>query len=329
MAVNGSASSSGLIVSFGEMLIDFVPTVSGVSLAEAPGFLKAPGGAPANVAIAVTRLGGKSAFVGKLGDDEFGQMLAGILKTNGVQAEGINFDKGARTALAFVTLRADGEREFMFYRNPSADMLLTPDELNLDLIRSAKVFHYGSISLIVEPCRSAHLKAMEVAKEAGALLSYDPNLRLPLWSSEEEARKQIKSIWNYADVIKVSDVELEFLTGSNKIDDESAMSLWHPNLKLLLVTLGEKGCNYYTKKFHGSVGGFHVKTVDTTGAGDSFVGALLTKIVDDQAILEDEARLKEVLRFSCACGAITTTKKGAIPALPTESEALTLLKGGA
>lgn len=328
MEVNGSAPS-GLIVSFGEMLIDFVPTVSGVSLAEAPGFLKAPGGAPANVAIAVTRLGGKSAFVGKLGDDEFGHMLAGILKQNGVQADGINFDTGARTALAFVTLRADGEREFMFYRNPSADMLLTPDELNLDLIRSAKVFHYGSISLIVEPCRSAHLKAMEAAKEAGALLSYDPNLRLPLWPSAEEARKQIKSIWDKADVIKVSDVELEFLTGSDKIDDESAMSLWHPNLKLLLVTLGEKGCNYYTKKFHGSVGAFHVKTVDTTGAGDSFVGALLTKIVDDQAILEDEARLKEVLRFACACGAITTTKKGAIPALPNEAEALTLLKGGA
>ncbi|CAN4100663.1 unnamed protein product [Withania somnifera] len=328
MAVNGSASS-GLIVSFGEMLIDFVPTVSGVSLAEAPGFLKAPGGAPANVAIAVTKLGGKSAFVGKLGDDEFGHMLAGILKQNGVQTDGINFDTGARTALAFVTLRADGEREFMFYRNPSADMLLTPDELNLYLIRSAKVFHYGSISLIVEPCRSAHLKAMEVAKQAGALLSYDPNLRLPLWPSVEEARKQIKSIWDKADLIKVSDVELEFLTGSDKIDDESAMSLWHPNLKLLLVTLGEKGCNYYTKKFHGSVGAFHVKTVDTTGAGDSFVGALLTKIVDDQAILEDEARLKEVLRFACACGAITTTKKGAIPALPNEAEALALLNGGA
>ncbi|PHT46403.1 Fructokinase-2 [Capsicum baccatum] len=316
MAVNGSASS-GLIVSFGEMLIDFVPTVSGVSLAEAPGFLKAPGGAPANVAIAVTRLGGKSAFVGKLGDDEFGHMLAGILKQNGVQADGINFDTGARTALAFVTLRADGEREFMFYRNPSADMLLKPEELNLDLIRSAKVFHYGSISLIVEPCRSAHLKAMEVAKEAGALLSYDPNLRLPLWPSAEEAKKQIKSIWDKADVIKVSDVELEFLTGNPKIDDESAMSLWHPNLKLLLVTLGEKGCNYYTK------------TIDTTGAGDSFVGALLTKIVDDQAIIQDEARLKEVLRFACACGAITTTKKGAIPALPTEADALTLIKGGA
>ncbi|KAI5653502.1 hypothetical protein M9H77_30689 [Catharanthus roseus] len=328
MAAVANGGSSSLIVSFGEMLIDFVPTVSGVSLAEAPGFLKAPGGAPANVAIAVSRLGGKAAFVGKLGDDEFGHMLAGILKQNGVRADGINFDKGARTALAFVTLRADGEREFMFYRNPSADMLLTPDELNLELIRSAKVFHYGSISLIVEPCRSAHMKAMEAAKEAGALLSYDPNLRLPLWPSAEEAREQIMSIWDKADIIKVSDVELEFLTGSDKIDDESAMSLWHPNLKLLLVTLGEKGCNYYTKNFHGSVSAFHVNTVDTTGAGDSFVGALLNKIVDDQAILEDEPRLREVLRFACACGAITTTKKGAIPALPTEAEVLTLLNKG-
>nr|AFO84081.1 fructokinase [Actinidia chinensis] len=324
---NGGVPSGGLIVSFGEMLIDFVPTVSGVSLAEAPGFLKAPGGAPANVAIAITRLGGRSAFVGKLGDDEFGQMLAGILRKNGVADDGILFDTGARTALAFVTLRADGEREFMFYRNPSADMLLTPDELNLDLIRSAKIFHYGSISLIVEPCRSAHLKAMEVAKDAGALLSYDPNLRLPLWPSAEEAREQIMSIWDKAEVIKVSDNELEFLTGSDKIDDESAMSLWHPNLKLLLVTLGEKGCRYYTKSFHGSVDAFHVKTVDTTGAGDAFIGALLCKMVDDRSVIEDEARLREILKFANACGAITTTKKGAIPALPTESDVLSLVKG--
>ncbi|CAI8592206.1 unnamed protein product [Vicia faba] len=291
-----SPTGTGLIVSFGEMLIDFVPTVSGVSLAEAPGFLKAPGGAPANVAIAVNRLGGKAAFVGKLGDDEFGHMLAGILKENGVKTDGITFDQGARTALAFVTLRADGEREFMFYRNPSADMLLKPEELNLELIRSAKVFHYGSISLIVEPCRSAHLKALEVAKDAGCLLSYDPNLRLPLWPSADEARTQILSIWEKADLIK-----------------------------LLLVTLGEHGAKYYTKNFHGTVDAFHVNTVDTTGAGDSFVGALLAKIVDDQSILEDEPRLREVLKFANACGAITTTKKGAIPALPKEEDALKLI----
>ncbi|XP_061374766.1 probable fructokinase-4 isoform X2 [Gastrolobium bilobum] len=300
MASNNGIPSTGngLIVSFGEMLIDFVPTVSGVSLAEAPGFIKAPGGAPANMAIAVARLGGKAAFVGKLGDDEFGHMLAGILKENGVRADGITFDEGARTALAFVTLRADGEREFMFYRNPSADMLLKPEELNLELIRSAKVFHFGSISLIVEPCRSAHLKAMEVAKEAGCLLSYDPNLRLPLWPSAEEARLQIMSIWEKADLIK-----------------------------LLLVTLGEHGSRYYTKNFHGSVDAYHVNAVDTTGAGDSFVGALLSKIVDDQSILEDEPRLREVLKFANACGAITTTKKGAIPALPKEADVLKLIKG--
>ncbi|KAK6146306.1 hypothetical protein DH2020_020175 [Rehmannia glutinosa] len=327
MAVTNGSSSNGLIVSFGEMLIDFVPTVSGVSLAEAPGFLKAPGGAPANVAIAVARLGGKAAFVGKLGDDEFGHMLAGILKQNKGARTALAFVTLAIHALAFVTLRADGEREFMFYRNPSADMLLTPDELNNNIIYIAKVFHYGSISLIVEPCRSAHLKAMEVAKAAGALLSYDPNLRLPLWPSAEYAKEQIMSIWNKADVIKVSDNELEFLTGSNKIDDESALSLWHPNLKLLLVTLGEKGCRYYTKNFRGSVDGYHVNTVDTTGAGDSFVGSLLGKIVDDHAIIQDEARLKEVLKYACACGAITTTKKGAIPALPTHSEVLSVLNG--
>ncbi|KAE8718334.1 Fructokinase-2 [Hibiscus syriacus] len=327
MAPNGVVSDNTSIVSFGEMLIDFVPTVSGVSLAEAPGFLKAPGGAPANVAIAVSRLGGKASFVGKLGDDEFGHMLADILKQNGVSGDGILFDEGARTALAFVTLRADGEREFMFYRNPSADMLLKPEELNLDLIRSAEVFHYGSISLIVEPCRSAHLKAMEVAKESGALLSYDPNLRLPLWPSADEARKHILSIWDKADIIKVSDVELEFLTGSDKIDDETAMKLWRPNLTLLLVTLGEKGSRYYTKNFHGAVDAFHVNTVDTTGAGDSFVGALLCKIVQDPTILENESKLREVLKFANACGAITTTKKGAIPALPSEAEVLALING--
>ncbi|KAL9666207.1 hypothetical protein QQ045_000531 [Rhodiola kirilowii] len=318
-------NGSNLVVSFGEMLIDFVPTVSGVSLAEAPGFLKAPGGAPANVAIAVSRLGGKSAFVGKLGDDDFGHMLAEILRDNGVIDGGICFDQGARTSLAFVTLRADGEREFMFYRNPSADMLLTPGELNLDIIKSAKIFHYGSISLIVEPCRSAHLKAMEIAREAGALLSFDPNLRIPLWPSADEAREQIMSIWDQADIIKVSDNELEFLTGSDTIDHASALSMWRPNMKLMLVTCGEKGCNYYTKDFHGTVEGFHVKTIDTTGAGDSFIGALLSKLVEDHTVIEDETKLRGVLRFANACGAITTTKKGAIPALPTVSEALELL----
>ncbi|CAN6448783.1 unnamed protein product [Victoria cruziana] len=243
-AVGGEA---GLVASFGEMLIDFVPTEAGVSLADAPGFLKKAGGAPANVAIAVKRLGGRSAFIGKLGDDEFGRMLAGILRENGVDDQGVRFDGNARTALAFVTLRADGEREFMFYRNPSADMLLTPDELDLPLLHQTKILHYGSISLISEPCRSAHLRAMAEAKKAGALLSFDPNLRLALWPSPDDARKRILSIWEEADIIKVSDVELEFLTGNGSLEDEVALSLWHKDLKLLVVTIGDKGCKYYTK----------------------------------------------------------------------------------
>lgn len=316
--------NSGLIISFGEMLIDFVPTVAGVSLAEAPAFVKAAGGAPANVAIAISRLGGTSAFVGKLGDDEFGKMLANILKDNGVIDGGICFDSAARTALAFVTLRADGEREFMFYRNPSADMLLREDELNLDLIRKCTVFHYGSISLIAEPCRSAHLKAMEVAKDSGALLSYDPNLRLPLWPSAEEARNRIMSIWDKADIVKVSHTEVEFLTGKafGYDDDDAAMTLWRPTFKLMVVSLGAKGCKYYTKDFRGLVEAFKVKQVDTTGAGDAFVGAMLCKIVEDQSALKDEKGLRQILKYANACGAITATKKGAIPALPRPAEVL-------
>ncbi|KAF2315868.1 hypothetical protein GH714_040598 [Hevea brasiliensis] len=321
-----AANPSPLIVSFGEMLIDFVPDVAGVSLAESGGFLKAPGGAPANVACAITKLGGTSAFIGKFGDDEFGHMLVDILKKNGVKSEGVCFDKQARTALAFVTLKKNGEREFMFYRNPSADMLLKESELNMDLIKQAKIFHYGSISLISEPCRSAHIAAMKAAKAAGILLSYDPNVRLPLWPSPEAAREGIKSIWNEADFIKVSDDEVEFLTQGDASKEEVVLSLWHDGLKLLIVTDGGKGCRYFTKNFKGKVDGFSVKTLDTTGAGDAFVGALLVSIAKDTSIFQNEGKLKEALTFANACGAICTTQKGAIPALPSTNDALALIK---
>lgn len=182
-----------------------------------------------------------------MGDDEFGRMLVDILKSNGVNSEGVCFDTQARTALAFVTLKSNGEREFMFYRNPSADMLLKESELNLGLIKQAKIFHYGSISLITEPCRSAHMAAMKAAKEAGVLLSYDPNVRLPLWPSPEAARDNIRSIWNEADFIKVSDDEVNFLTQKDAEKEETVLSLWHDRLKLLVVTDGEKGCRYFTK----------------------------------------------------------------------------------
>ncbi|OVA15481.1 Carbohydrate kinase PfkB [Macleaya cordata] len=292
------SSATEMIVSFGEMLIDFVPDVAGVSLAESTGFLKAPGGAPANVACAITKLGGSSAFIGKFGDDEFGHMLADILKKNRVNSEGVCFDQDARTALAFVTLKKNGEREFMFYRNPSADMLLKESELNMGLIKQAKIFHYGSISLISEPCRSAHMAAMKAAKEAGVLLSYDPN---------------------------VCDDEVAFLTQGDPEDEKNVMSLWYKGLKLLIVTDGEKGCRYFTKSFRGSVKGFSVNTVDTTGAGDAFVGSLLCSITKDTSLYQDEMKLKEALTFANACGAICTTQKGAIPALPDTAAAQQLI----
>ncbi|PKU64284.1 probable fructokinase-6, chloroplastic [Dendrobium catenatum] len=318
--------NSSLVVCFGEMLIDFVPTTNGLSLSEAPAFKKAPGGAPANVAVGIARLGGQSAFIGKVGEDEFGYMLADILKKNNVNSQGMRFDSGARTALAFVTLRNDGEREFMFYRNPSADMLLEEGELDFDIIRKAKIFHYGSISLITEPCKSAHVAAAKAAKDAGVLLSYDPNLRLPLWPSAESAREGILSIWDAADIIKINEEEISFLTrGENPYDDAVVHKLFHPNLKLLLVTEGPNGCRYYSKDFNGRVHGLKVEPVDTTGAGDAFVAGLLSQLATDVSLLKDEDRLREALKFANACGALTVTERGAIPALPTREAVLNAL----
>ncbi|GMY07049.1 probable fructokinase-7 [Fagus crenata] len=323
----GSVDKNSLVVCFGEMLIDFVPTVGGVSLAEAPAFKKAPGGAPANVAVGISRLGGSSAFIGKVGDDDFGHMLANILKENNVDNSGVRFDHSARTALAFVTLRADGEREFLFFRHPSADMLLQESELEINLIKQARIFHYGSISLIAEPCRSAHHAAMVIARKSGCILSYDPNLRLPLWPSEEDARKGIMSIWDEADIIKISEDEIRFLTGGDDPNDDNVVlnKLFHPNLKLLVVTEGSEGCRYFTKEFKGRVAGVKVKPVDTTGAGDAFVSGILNSLASDLNIIQDEKRLREALLFANACGALTVTERGAIPALPTKEAVLQFL----
>ncbi|KAK1372256.1 putative fructokinase-6, chloroplastic [Heracleum sosnowskyi] len=326
-STNGLPESddSSLVVCFGEMLIDFVPTSNGLSLAEAPAFKKAPGGAPANVAVGISRLGGSSAFIGKVGDDEFGYMLANILKENNVNSDGMRFDPGARTALAFVTLKKDGEREFMFYRNPSADMLLQEAELDIDLIQKAKIFHYGSISLITEPCKSAHIAATKAAKDAGVILSYDPNLRLPLWPSAENAREGILSIWETADIIKISEEEISFLTNGEDPSDDTVRKLYHPNLRLLLVTEGPEGCRYYTKEFSGRVKGLKVDAVDTTGAGDAFVAGLLSQLAANDSLLQEEGPLRDALRFANACGALTVMERGAIPALPTREAVLKAL----
>ncbi|KAL3524215.1 hypothetical protein ACH5RR_017049 [Cinchona calisaya] len=330
LSLNSNGVSKGkspLVICFGELLIDFVPTVNGVSLAEAPAFKKAPGGAPANVAVCIARLGGSSAFIGKVGEDEFGHMLADVLKENKVDNSGMRFDSSARTSLAFVTIRADGEREFMFFRSPSADMLLRESELDIGLIKKATIFHYGSISLIEEPCRSTQLAAMTIAKKAGSILSYDPNLRLALWPSADAAREGIMSIWDSADIIKISEDKITFLTGGDDPYDDDVVlkKLFHPNLRLLLVSEGSEGCSYYTKQFKGRVPGVKVRTVDTTGAGDAFVGALLNRLASDLNLYQDEKRLRKALFFANACGALTVTKSGAIPALPTNEAIQQLL----
>jgi len=304
------------VVAHGELLIDFVPTVSGVTLLEAPAFIKAPGGAPANVAVGLARLGVSAGFMGQVGDDVFGRFLAQTLRDQGVDVSALRFSKDARTMLAFVSLRSDGERDFVFYRHPSADMLYAPAHVDPAYVRAARVFHFGSISLISEPACAATLYAVDVARAAGVLVSYDPNLRLGLWPSAEAARAGVQRAWALAHFIKVSEEELTFLAGTD--DPEKAVDiLWHPDLRLLVVTCGRAGCRYITSRFSGEVPGFSVNVVDTTGAGDGFVAGLLKGLLDNLDALDREPQLRAICRYANAVGALTTTLRGAIPALPT------------
>ncbi len=301
------------VLCFGELLIDFVALESGVTVGEASGFVKAAGGAPANVAVAVARLGLPAAFMGKVGDDPFGHYLVDLLNANQVDTSGCLFDPTARTALAFVSLTAEGDRSFMFYRHPSADMLIRPDEINAEVIRRYQAFHFGSISLISEPSRSATLHAVQTAQAAGLLISYDPNLRLALWPDEAAARAGMLIGLDYAQVLKISAEEVEFLLGTRDVS-----GLWRPQMQLIMVTHGPDGATFYTRAASGHVPGFRVNTVDTTGAGDAFVAATLTKLLELGAGYE--AHLTEITRYACMVGALTTLAKGGIPALPTREQ---------
>lgn len=314
------------VLALGELLIDFVAEERGVTLAEARTFLKAPGGAPANVAVGVARLGTPSGFVGRVGDDPFGHFLAETLAGEGVDVSMLRFDAEARTALAFVSRRDDGERDFVFFRHPSADMRHDPADLDEARIAAARVLHVGSISLIAERSANTTRRAVAVAREAGTLVSYDPNLRLPLWPSAEAASAGIRSLWTLADVIKISDEELTFLTGRD--DEAAARSLWHDGLSLMLVTRGVTGVTYLLPDGSGDVPGYEVDTRDTTGAGDSFTAATLAALVEDDGLLADRDRLEAALRRANAFAALTTTEPGAIPAMPTRARLEAFLAQG-
>jgi fructokinase len=314
------------VVCFGELLIDFVALERDVSVGQAHRFEKAAGGAPANVAVGLAKLGTPSAFITQLGNDPFGHFLAETLAENQVDTSGIVFTDRARTCLAFVSVKASGERSFAFYRNPSADMLMESTSLNNDLLAAAEIFHFGSISLIDEPVRSTTLAAAEKARQNRALISYDPNLREALWPSLANAKAGILTGWQYANVAKLSEEELFFLTDTTAPSIEEtvtlARQLWHDNLALLVITRGADGCVAITQDTHRHVPGFTVEVEDTIGAGDGFVAGLLSGLLPHLSRgqlpdLQTAGWLDDVLQRANAVGALTTTHRGAIPALPT------------
>lgn len=314
-------------ICLGELLVDFVPTETGKDLVEASTFRKAAGGAPANVAVGLKRLGIASGFMGMVGVDPFGRFLAHTLESHGVDISTLRHTREAPTALAFVSLRADGERDFVFFGNPSADKLLSPSDIDLSAIARAKLLHFGSISLSREPARTATLYAADAAQEAGAMISYDPNLRLSFWADADAAREGLRAGLAKADVVKISEDELIFLTGAS--DPAQARDfLWTERMKLMVVTSGSAGSVYITNDFMGKVPGFKVKAVDATGAGDAFTAGLLAGLLKQRQAIRTESMLKEVCRFANAVGALTTTARGAIPSLPTRQQVEDFLEKG-
>lgn len=316
----------GKVICLGEALIDFVPTENGLKLEAVNNFKRVAGGAPANVCAAIASLGGTSYMVGKVGDDPFGSFLIETLKTKGVHVDYLLKSKEAKTALAFVSLQNDGERDFMFYRDPSADMLLHKREIQAEWFKGATIFHYGSISLINEPVKGATLEAIRKASEDNLIISFDPNIRMPLWNKEEDAKTEILNCIPLSHIVKVSEEELFFLTNeANEL--KAVQSLMTDRVKFIVVTKGKDGCAYYTRNTHGFVKGIVVDAIDTTGAGDAFVGGLLyclskniNSLEEFIFILQDTIKLENFLFFANTCGALTTTKRGAIPALPTLEE---------
>lgn len=308
------------VVALGEVLIDFTP--SGLSAAGNELFERNPGGAPANVLAALSKLGKKTAFIGKVGNDQFGKFLESTLKTCNIDTRGLVFSNEVNTTLAFVHLDDKGDRTFSFYRNPGADLTLSRDEINYQLIKGAKVFHYGSVSMTHEPSKTATLSAVQFAKENGVLVSYDPNLRVPLWSSLDAAKKVISEGLKFADLLKISEEELLFLTGESDLEAGSKSIRDKFGIDIIFITLGRKGCFYRLKDSTGCSPTYDVKTIDTTGAGDAFLGGILYNIVENgikptQLTLSDIATFVD---FANATGSMATTRRGAIPAMPSLNE---------
>lgn len=305
-------------VTLGELLIDMFPAETGRRFSEVSAFIPKPGGAPANVAVAGARLGAQTAFIGKVGQDFFGESLADALQREKVETRGIRFDPDARTTLAMIAQPSAHQNEYIFYRNPGADQRLRPDELDRELLRSTRALHIGSLSLSDEPSRSATFEAVRIARQSGAVISFDVNFRPALWHSQADALVQIAAMLPNADLLKVNETELELLTNTADVEGGSALLLAR-GPKFVIVTLGAAGSYFRTAQSGGYVQSFRVEAVDSTGCGDSFVGALLTRLTRSGWESPD-AHIREALQFANAAGAITSTRRGAIPALPTLQE---------
>ena len=300
------------VVAMGELLIDF--TCVSKDGEGYPTMAAHPGGAPANFLAALAKFGTSAALLGKVGNDAFGKLLIGTLDQAGIGTSGIIMADDVFTTLAFVTLDETGNREFSFSRKPGADTCLSYDELNMELLDNAKVFHFGTLSLTDEPARTTTYKAVAYAKNAGKLITYDPNLRKPLWKDLEEAKKQL--IWGMtmADVVKISDEEVEFLWGLG-VEEGADYILKNFGVKLVFVTCGADGCYFKNAVASGKVSSLsNIKVVDTTGAGDIFGGSAVYKLLQTGKAPEtlNEAELREVVTFACTSAGLSTTKPGGI-----------------
>lgn len=313
------------VVALGELLIDF--TDNGLSGQGNPTFEANPGGAPCNVLAMLRKLGYDAAFVGKVGADGFGKQLADVLKETGIATEGLRWDEYVHTTLAVVHTLPGGDRDFSFYRNPGADMMLTEEELPLDMITNCRIFHFGTLSMTHEGVRKATLKAIEVAKENGALISFDPNLRPPLWDSLDDAAEQIHVGLGMCDILKIADNEIEFMTGETDFDKGAAiLQERYPNIKILNVTAGADGSYSYSCGHRVFVPSFRLGgTIETTGAGDTFCAGVLGFVLENGVENLTEGQLTEMLRFANAAAYLVTTKKGAIRSMPEKADVEAIL----
>ncbi|HEX9012955.1 MAG TPA: PfkB family carbohydrate kinase [Anaerolineaceae bacterium] len=322
MGTSAAASLSPTVVCMGEILIDFFPAELGRKIGDVTAFRPKPGGGPANVSVAIRKLGVSSALISKVGDDAFGAHLIEAMGAEGVETRGMRVDARARTTLAFIAQPDPNHPEFVFYRNPGADLLITPEELDRELIAGARAFQFGSLSLVDEPARSATREGVRLAHEAGALVAFDVNYRPSLWARPEDAVAQARVMIPGADVLKVNEVEIQLLAGGEGDLLAASRKLLALGPRLIAVTLGPNGSFFCAEGASGRVDPFVVETVDAVGCGDAFLGALLTRLTsspDWHSRLTSET-LAADFRFANAAGALTATRQGVIPALPTAEE---------